>query len=239
MTNEHNAAPGSAGARQRIEQRFDLVWNPVSIGEVSLILPEHRDPLAYINQRLAAGGDEIDTLPFWTTLWPAAMVLASMVAKAPPTDDGPILELGAGLGLPGLVAAALGRQALITDLEPDALEFAQAAVEANGLEGRARVMALDWAAPPADLGRFRTIYGAEIVYQPKIYPILVDFLASVTAPDGVIFLGHEARPFVPAFFNLAKERFRIKGTRRLINGEAGPVEVILYALKPLDAAGKV
>lgn len=230
-----SAAPGSPGAKDRIEQRFDLVWNPLKIGQIELQLPEHRDPVAYIQARMDQGRGQADDLPFWTTLWPAAMILAAMVAQAPPPADGPVLELGAGLGLPGLVAAALGRRALITDLEPDALEFAQAAVEANGLADRATVMALDWTAPPPDLGRFQTIYGAEIVYQPKIYPTLVQFLQTIVAPDGTVFLSHEARPFVPAFFGLARAAFGVKGARRVMRGENGPTEVILYALRPNGA----
>lgn len=198
------------------------------------MLPELKDPISYIQKCMAEKGSTVDDLPFWTNLWPAAIVLATFAARLPQAGD-PILELGAGLGLPGLVAAASGNDVLITDLEPDALEFARAAAEANGLEDQIDVRALDWTKPPADLGRFKTILGAEVLYQPKIYPTLVDLLDTLTEPDSSIFLSHEIRPFVPKFFNLAQDRFGIKNTKRTIRGEDGPVDVILYALKPRDA----
>lgn len=231
MTGIQQAIPGSPGAKQRVEQRFDLTWNEVDFGQVQLKLPEFKDPISYIQKCMSEKGSTVDDLPFWTTLWPAAIVLAYFATRLPKSDE-PILELGAGLGLPGLAAAASGNKVIITDLEPDALEFAQAAAEANGLEDRIDVRALDWTKPPADLGRFKTILGAEVLYQPKIYPTLVELLDTLTEPDSSVFLSHEIRPFVPAFFNLAQERFGIKNAKRTIKGEEGPVDVILYALKP-------
>ena len=48
-------------------------------------------------------------------LWPSSLALARHVARQPPS--GRCLELGAGLGLVGLVAAACGAQVLVTDLD--------------------------------------------------------------------------------------------------------------------------
>ncbi len=234
MTDMDQPVPGSSGAKKRIEDRFDLIWNRVDFGPVNLLLPELKDPISYIQKCMEEKGSTADDLPFWTNLWPAAIVLASFASRLPQNGE-PILELGAGLGLPGLAAAASGNDVVITDLEPDALEFARAAAEANGLEDKIDVRALDWTKPPADLGRFKTILGAEVLYQPKIYTTLVDLLETLTEPDSSVFLSHQIRPFVPAFFQLAQERFGIKNTKRTIRSEDGPVDVILYALKPRSA----
>jgi len=46
-------------------------------------------------------------LPYWAELWPAARALA---AALPPVAGLRVVELGCGLGLPSLVAAAGGAE---------------------------------------------------------------------------------------------------------------------------------
>ncbi|MBI5523226.1 MAG: methyltransferase [Desulfarculus sp.] len=222
---EHPApAPGSPGAWRRLSQRFKLHKTEVRLGQQRLFLPELPDPLAYIEGR--GQGD----LPYWTKVWPAALVLAELALALKP-GGGPILELGAGLGLPGLAAASQGRRVILSDLDPDALEFAQAAVEINGLEEFCQVRSLDWTAPPPDLTGFSTILGAEVLYQPELYPRLVTLLGGLLAPGGTAYLSHQERPFAIGFFKLAQERFTIRATQRTLRGEDGPLRIILYALK--------
>ncbi|MFH1059177.1 MAG: methyltransferase [Pseudomonadota bacterium] len=223
MNQSATPAPGSPGALARLRARFALKEDSLSLAGVDLTLPELADPLAYIEGRPEA------ELPYWTKLWPAALVLAGLAAQLPPAAE-PVLELGAGLGVPGLIAAAKGRPVTLTDLDPDALEFARAAAELNGLAGRVSVLPLDWTAAPAGLGPFRTILGAEILYQPALYPGLVEILAGLLAPDGTAFISHEERPFAIGFFDLAKERFAIRHTERHLRGEDGDTTVHLYAL---------
>lgn len=218
---------GGASAWQRLNQRLPLVKSELKLGGQSLFIPELKDPLAYIESRPAG------ELPYWTKVWPAALVLAGLAASLPAGDDRPILELGAGLGLPGLVAAARGRRVILSDLDPDALDFARAAVEINGLEERVQVRALDWTAPPDDLTGFATVLGAEILYQPALYPGLVSLLERLLAPGGTAYISHEERPFAIGFFKLAQERFQIRATQRSVAGEDGPTQVILYALKKI------
>jgi len=217
-------APGSPGAWERLSRRFQLTQAEVGLAGRRLLIPELADPVAYIEAR--GQGD----LPYWTKLWPAALVLAELAGSLQP-QGGPILELGAGLGLPGLAAALGGRRVILTDLDPDALEFAQAAVEINGLEDLCQVRALDWTDPPPDLTGFSTILGAEILYQPQLYPGLVTLLERLLAPGGVAYISHQERPFAIGFFKLAQERFAIRATQRLLRGEEGPLKIILYALK--------
>ncbi|RJX28523.1 MAG: methyltransferase domain-containing protein [Desulfarculus sp.] len=230
---ETKAAPGSPGALERLEGRLALAWSPVKVAGLTLELPEPADPAAYIQERLepaAAGGDK---LPYWTKLWPAALVLAQFAAGLPVAGGEPVLELGAGLGLPGLVAAARGQTVVQTDLDPDALDFCRAAAERNGLGERVTVRALDWLAPPAELGRFGTILGAEILYHPPLYPRLVELLAGLLQPQGSAYLSHQQRPFAIAFFDLARERFELRRSQRALraSGEE-PTTVFLYALRP-------
>ena len=58
-----------------------------------------------------------------------------------------VLELGSGLGLPGLLAAKLGAQSVIlTDCLPRVLENLQRTVKLNELASVASAHMLDWVA---------------------------------------------------------------------------------------------
>ncbi len=226
------SAPGSPGALQRIEQRYPITWSELSLGEVRLRLPELADPVAYLRERLKdPGGSD---LPYWNKLWPAALGLAGMIASNPAMVRGRVIELGAGMGVVGLVAAAVGHEVVITDVEPDALEFARAAAEANDLAARVQVRSLDWLNPPESLGRFETLLGAEILYSRSTYPALARLIEQLLAPGGVAYLSHERRPFEISFFAIASESFRIG--RKVIpmqGASAEAVDVFIYRLIPL------
>jgi 2-polyprenyl-3-methyl-5-hydroxy-6-metoxy-1,4-benzoquinol methylase len=144
----------------------------------------------------------------------------------------PVLELGAGMGLPGLAAALNGRRVILSDIHPDALEFARAAVEMNHLDNLVEVRALDWMAPDAAaLGRFHTILGAEILYQRQLYPHLITLMDHLLAPDGTVFISHQERPFNISFFQMLGSGFDLRTLQRKVNGAEGETKVLLHALK--------
>ncbi len=218
-------APGSPGAWERLNRRLAMTTTSVRVGRHNLVLPELADPLPYIEAR---GPQD---LPYWTKVWPAALVLAQLADTLKLDEGSPILELGAGLGLPGLVAASRGRRVVLSDLDPDALEFARAAVELNHLEDLVEVAALDWTAPPEGLGPFDSVLGAEVLYQPELYAGLVDLLAGLLTPGGSAYLSHQERPFAIGFFQMADGPFHIRAASKTLRGEDGQTKVYLYALK--------
>jgi predicted nicotinamide N-methyase len=229
--------PGSPGALERLQRRFALRQEKMTLGSQTLWLPELADPQSYIEERLSASAGVKMELPYWTRLWPASLILARFVLTLPPQDD-PLLELGAGLGVPGLLAARRGWRVYLTDLDPDALEFARAAVEINELDHLVEVRPLDWTLPPDPLGPFSTVIGAEILYHPPLYPQLRDLLAHLLQPQGSVFISHEERPFPITFFDLARERFTVKTTSqtlRSLDDKKQTSRVYLYALKHLPS----
>ena len=61
-------------------------------------------------------GESRDRLPYGVVLWPSALALAhELLARADALHGKRILELGAGTGLPGIVAATLGARVVQTD----------------------------------------------------------------------------------------------------------------------------
>ena len=85
-------------------------------------------------------------------VWRGALLLCDYLLSQPRLLRGAtVLELGAGCGLSGLLAASPGlraRSVYVTDCVESVLANAQANVELNGVGAVARVRRLDWAEPP-------------------------------------------------------------------------------------------
>ncbi|KAG1934371.1 EEF1A lysine methyltransferase 3-like [Pimephales promelas] len=109
-----------------------------------------------------------------------------------------IIELGAGTGLVGIVAARLGAHVTITDL-PLALAQIERNVACNTPlsgwpSGAPAVCPLSWG---RDLHRFSSawefVLGADIVYTPETFPLLVDTLVHLCKDGAVVLLASPMR----------------------------------------------
>jgi len=81
---------------------------------------------------------------YWARLWPAAQALARyLIDHEELTLGKEIIELGAGLGLPSLAAAANARSVLCTDLQNEAIHWVQRSAAANGITNLEAKVA-DW-----------------------------------------------------------------------------------------------
>jgi predicted nicotinamide N-methyase len=139
--------------------------------------------------RAAFAADEY--LPYWTDLWPAARMLAKAIMRErwPPGLEA--LEIGCGLGLPGIAAMAQGMRVTFSDYDATALKFAADNARANGFKDFGLVQ-LDWRHPPADL-RLPVILGSDLVYEARSVEPLVNLIRQVLAPDGVCLLADQDR----------------------------------------------
>ena len=145
--------------------------------------------------------DRDEYMPYWADLWPAARMLSKAIAKEdwsryPATGDKlHALELGCGLGIPGLTALACGLRVTFTDYDLTALTFVAANARRNKLYDF-QTMPLDWRCPPADL-RVPVLLGADLTYETRNIDPLVGLIQKMLLPGGVCLLTDQDRTPAP------------------------------------------
>jgi len=156
----------------------------VRVGEVELSLLRPRDPAGLLDEE-AFADDEF--LPYWGELWPAGLALAD--ALPPRLDDVRVIELGCGLGLPSLVAAARGARVTAVDWAADAIALLHTNAAANGLAVDARVR--DWRELDGD---FDLALAADVLYEARNVEPLARVLPQLASEALVALAGrpHEA-----------------------------------------------
>jgi predicted nicotinamide N-methyase len=183
-----------------------LFSDEIAIAGVRLELLRPSSPDALIDEE-AFAHDEF--LPYWAELWPAARALAETL---PEVDGLRVVELGCGLGLPSLVAAAKGASVTATDWSPEAIALLRDNASRNGLALQAEVR--DWREPWG--ARFDLALAADVLYERRNVEPVLERLREL-APSALIALA--GRPYEEAFLRRAGEAVevapRVVRTRRL------------------------
>ena len=221
--------PAIETLRQTIQDRYPVAFETLNIGGEPLHLLQVQD----IEPLLAGKDPFADTgaFPFWVKLWESSMALAAFVATLTPRPGETLLELGAGLGAPGLAAARRGFAVTLTDYEEEILDIQRVNAAANGLDN-VTCRLLDWKAPP-QLERYDTIIGAEILFREEFFAPLLNLFDTLLAPDGVIYLAHDMRrKSLPAFLRQAEDRFSIEFSTRTMRSDEETLTVVINRLRP-------
>jgi len=133
-------------------------------------------------------------LPYWADLWPASRMLAKAILREPwPKPEPPLeaLEIGCGLGLPGIAALACGMRVIFSDCDATALKFAAENARINGFDNF-RLLPMDWRCPPADLC-VPVVLASDLLYELRSVPPVVGLIKQVLHPDGVCLLTDQDR----------------------------------------------
>lgn len=130
-------------------------------------------------------------LPYWADLWPAARMLATAILRQEWPPQQTALELGCGLGLPGISALAAGMRVTFSDYDPTALRFAAANARLNGFHDFV-TLRLDWRRPPEGL-RFPVVLASDLVYELRNVEPLVAAIRQVLEPGGLCLLTDQDR----------------------------------------------
>ncbi len=128
-----------------------------------------------------------DYMPYWAYVWPGAYLLADAVMRQEWEPGVSALEIGCGLGLGGLAGLLRGLRVHFTDHDDTPLEFVARSVGENGFSAAAyRTSRLDWRRPSAD--RYPVILGADVLYEPRLVPLVCGLVARMLEPGGVALL---------------------------------------------------
>ena len=157
--------------------------------------------------RFIDGEDPMSNFPLWARIWNASLVLAEHLAEIPEEAAGSILEIGAGIGVAGIVAASRGHRVTVTEYNKDALAFARANADINGCQAM-QVQRLDWNAPVFQ-EPFDIIAGSEVVYHERDFDSLLELFTRYLKPGGKVILAMKPRRCALIFFDSARETFNI------------------------------
>jgi predicted nicotinamide N-methyase len=140
-----------------------------------------------------------------------------------------VLELGAGTGLPGIVAASLGAQVVQTDRDELAMSVCQRNCERNGVEAIERRLA-DWTGWQ-DAGRYDWIIGSDILYGAELHPHLRRIFESNLAPGGRVLLSDPFRAVSLGLLETMEEAgWSVTLSKWSVGEEATPRPIAVFEL---------
>lgn len=213
----------------RLQQQYQLHFVRRTFGNhtIRLLMPSDLEQLLNGRDPFA----DVSMFPFWSRLWEAALVLARLLAESDVTAGNRLLELGAGLGAPGLAAAAAGYQVVLSDYEEAILDFQRVSVAANGLKGVSCIH-FDWLSPPS-LERFDVIAGAEILFREEFVEPLLQICKNYLQPGGMILLAHDVRrKCLPVFLRAAERDFSIGSRQQSLIRNGQRIDILINQLRP-------
>ena len=212
----------------RIRANYALTFDRLKVGGNTIRLLkvadleeflDGKDPLANVSE-----------FPFWIRLWDAAMILSYVLGAQTDTEGKRLLELGAGLGAPGLAAAAAGFDVTLSDYEDIIMDFQKVSAAASGLNN-VGFRHLDWLNPP-EIEPFDVLAGAEILFRDEFFEPLLNIFKTCLKPDGLIYLAHDSkRQSLGKFLKIAQSDFDIALKEQSFIRDGKKITVIVNRLR--------
>lgn len=174
---------------------------PITIGArtYEIYVPLDADALLD-DPEVVARFERDEYMPYWATLWPGALLLAEFMDTWQPERKTPgplMLELGCGLGLVSVVAAARGHDVIASDYDGAALAFVAANCKQNDVALRS-IVSIDWRMT-YDAFRPSLILAADVLYEARYLDPVARFVRQHLAPGGTALIADAFRSTADAF----------------------------------------
>jgi predicted nicotinamide N-methyase len=134
-------------------------------------------------------------MPYWADLWPVSRMLSRAILREDWSAGTTALEIGCGLGLPGIVALSKGIHVVFSDCDQTAVRFAASNARLNGFRDF-ECLPMDWRTPPEDR-KFPLILASDLCYERRHVEPVVALIAKLLTPDGICLLTDQDRPPAP------------------------------------------
>jgi predicted nicotinamide N-methyase len=161
-------------------------------------------------------------MPYWADLWPAARMLAKAILRESWPHGLHALELGCGLGLPGIAALAKGLRVTFSDYDATALHFAARNARLNNFHDF-QVLRLDWRQPTD--ATYQVLLASDLLYEERNVVPVVRVLEKTLAPEGICLLTDQDRKPAPLLQRTLSERGLSFTTRLMRAGQPGSPRV--------------
>jgi len=138
--------------------------------------------------------------PFWSQIWPAAILTATAVLQSEWGLNTEVLEIGTGIGLVGLAALARGLEVTMSDYNPQSVELAVENACRNGFNN-VRGLVLDWHHPIDE--QYPVILASDVLYDAENHEGLLNLLKIMLTEDGVCWIGDTGRYHFASFIDTA------------------------------------
>ncbi len=197
-----------------IDSTFEVEFEPLQIDDKRLEVLTIKNMQSHLDGLLKrrAIHDPLKDLPLWAKIWPGSFVLGRLLRKYEPEGKS-LLELGAGCGILSMIAVQHGfSRVVVSDVNDDALLFAQANILHNSLEDKMEVRRVDVQVPVTSCGvseRFDMMAASEILYLDDLHRPLLKFVDRFLAPKGKAFFCTDVARLKPRFAKLATKQFKV------------------------------
>jgi predicted nicotinamide N-methyase len=145
-----------------------------------------------------------ERLPYWADVWHSAVALGLYLLEHPSiVHEKLVLELGCGLGVPGILAARLGAKVTFADYDAQALLAAEYNMLRNAPGTEAHFLNLDFRTRSERT--WPVIIAADIVYEKRFIDPLVEFFSNTLGEGGSVVLAEPNRLIAIPFFERIEE----------------------------------
>jgi predicted nicotinamide N-methyase len=217
-----------------IPASFETVDEIIPVGEGSFVITRIASIDRLYDDLVARGPAHEDVaderIPYWADLWPSAVGLAQYLHAHPELVSGKtVLEIGCGLGLPGIVASALGGRVTMTDYLEEALAMAGRNAERNRAKGVA-FRKMDWRRPDASLTA-DVLLASDVAYEKRSFEPLPHAISTLLGPGGLALVSEPGRAFAKPFFDSLARDFDSDVANILVEYRGLRTGVSVYVLR--------